>query len=380
MSETVETRPDTAPGSGFSADADTISPPLSFKRILWPLLLSLVVLVVIGIYTFEPAEFRQIVDGLHPWWMTAALATVVARVYVGGWRLDFVSRGRLGRAGGIRGQLAWDFFSNVTPSAIGGAPFAAVYVARDKQIDVGESTACMLFCMLLDQLWFALTIPIILAASVYVDVIPASLGGVGVAGFVIYFVGLLAWVVFFGYATMFRPDYLQRIASWILRFRWLRRFRSRVEREMRQLRHRAKILRSQPIEFYVKGFLLTIGTGLSRYLLLLFVVWSFLDDFDQLLLVLRTAAMTLGSLVLPTPGGAGGIEGLYALFIGPLIPAATLAPTLLVWRFLGYYLFVGLGIFLSTHHMQQTMRRSALEQASSDGRSRPRNTVREEVH
>lgn len=367
-------------GIGYSAQTAAVSSPISFKRILWPLLLSLVVLVVIAAYTFEPAEFRQIVDRLNPWWMTAALASVVVRVYVGGWRLDYISRGRLGRAGGIRGQLAWDFFSNVTPSAIGGAPFAALYVARDNRIDVGESTSVLLFSMLLDQLWIAVTIPIVLAASIYLEVIPASLGDVGMAGFVIYFLGLLAWVVIFGYATMFRPDYLQRIASWIFRFRWLRRFRGRVEREMRQLRHRTKILRSQPPRFYFKSFLLTIGTGLSRYLLLLFVVWSFLEEFDKVLLVLRTAAMTLGSLLMPTPGGAGGIEGIYALFIGPLIPAATLAPTLLVWRFLGYYLFVGLGIFLSTHHVQKTMRRSAQERTTNDGPGGVRKKVREEIH
>jgi hypothetical protein len=379
MSDTVDMSSDVATEIGDSGRADETSPPISFKRILWPLLLSLVVLVVIAVYTFEPAEFRQIVDGLNGWWMTAALASVIVRVYMGGWRLDYISRGRLGRAGGIRGQLAWDFFSNVTPSAIGGAPFAALYVARDKRIDVGESTAVLLFSMVLDQLWIAMTIPIVLIASIYLEVIPASLGDAGTAGFVIYFLGLLVWVVIFAYATMFRPDYLQRIASWIFRFRWLRRFHSRVDREMRQLRHRAKILRSQPPGFYVKSFLLTIGTGVSRYLLLLFVVWSFLEEFDKVLLVLRTAAMALGSLVMPTPGGAGGIEGLYALFVGPLIPAATLAPTLLVWRFLGYYVFVGVGVFLSTHHVQKRMRKDGARPTPGDDPSTPRTSVREKV-
>lgn len=346
---------------------------LSLRKIVWPIVLSLLMLIVIGIFTFRPSEFRQIVGSINVAILGVAVLALVVRVFLGGWRLNLISRGRLGLAGGIRGQLAWDFFSNVTPSAIGGAPFAAVYVARDKQIDMGESTACLLFSMLLDQLWFALTIPVVLAASFWYAVIPESLGDVGVAGFTIYFVGMLVWVTLFGYATLYRPDIMQRLASRIFRIKWLRRFHDRVNSEMRQLRHRARILRSQPFEFYVKGILLTIGAWCVRYLFLLFIVWSFFADFDKVLLLLRTAAMTLGSLVLPTPGGAGGIEGLYALFIGPLIPAAVLAPTLLAWRFLGYYLFVGLGVFLSTHHVQKTRRRKLLEShVEPDGASNRR--------
>ena len=331
---------------------------LTPRKILWPILLSLVVLVGIGVATFEPDEFVQVVDRINVWMLGAALAMVFFRVYFGGLRLNYISRGRLGYATGMRGQLAWDFFSNVTPSAIGGAPFAAVYLAREKHIGVGETTAFMLFSMLLDQLWFALTIPIVIIGSMYLEVIPAAVGHVGLAGFMLYFFAMLAWVVLFGYATMFRPDILQRLASRLFRLRWLRRFHDRVEHSMRQLRRRAKILRSQPPIFYVKGILLTIGTWASRYLLLLFVVWAFYEDFDKALLLLRTAAMTLGSLIMPTPGGAGGIEALYALFIGTLIPAATVAPTLLAWRFLAYYLFVGLGIFLTTHHVQQSISKS----------------------
>lgn len=331
--------------------------PLTLRKIIWPVLLSLAALGVIGYLTFDPASFREVLQQLNPWFLAAAVGTVVVRVYLGAWRLSYVSNGRLSFSQGTRGQLAWDFFSNVTPSAIGGGPFAALYIARDSNIRVGEATALMLFTMLLDQLWFACTIPIVLAATFYVEVIPASLGSFGVAAVTLYFAGILAWVVLFGYATVFRPDLLQRFASRLFRFRWLRRYRERVEREMLQLRRRAQILRSQPLRFYVHGLLLTVGTWVSRFLLLLFIVWSVSDDFDALLLMLRTAAMTLGTLVLPTPGGSGGVEGLYALFIGPLIPQATLAPTLLVWRVLGYYLFVALGIFLSTHHVQQRIRR-----------------------
>lgn len=345
--------------------ADSTHPPvpaatpssISFKRVFWPVLLSLVMLGVVAGFTFDPESFAEIVMRMNPWGLAAAVATLVVRVVAGGWRLSYISGGRIGLMAGVRGQLAWDFFSNISPSAVGGGPFAGVYVARDARMRIGEATALMLFAMLLDQLWFALTIPVVVVASFFVDVIPRSLGTIGAAAFLLYFGAMLVWVVGFGYATLYRPDLLERFARWVFRVKWLRRFRVHVEHEMRQLQRRARILRTQPARFYVNGMLLTALTWMSRYMLLFFVVWAVLDAFDGVLLLLRTAALMLGTIVLPTPGGSGGVEGLYALLIGPMLPKAAVAPTLLVWRVLGYYLFIGVGVFLSTHHVGQAIRR-----------------------
>lgn len=367
MPHQVDTTDVAAAGDGPVSELPTEPSPISPRKILWPVALSLVVLAAIGYFTFEPREFRQVVDGINPWPLAGALGALFMRVYFGGLRLDFISRGRLGIAGGLRGQLAWDFFSNVAPSAVGGAPFAAVYVARDMGIGYGETTAYMVFSIILDQLWFALTIPIVIVASMYLEVIPASVGEVGTAGIMLYFFGMLAWISVFGYATLFRPDILQRITSRFFRLPGLRRFHDRVDYCMDQLRRRARVLRSQSPSFYVKGFLLTFGAWACKYLLLLFVVWSFYADFDKVLLLFRTAAMTLGSLILPTPGGAGGMEALYALFIGTLIPPAIVAPTLLLWRFLAYYMFIGLGAVLTTHHVQRSIRQRLEERIEQPG-------------
>jgi len=68
-------------------------------------------------------------------------------------------------------------------------------------------------------------------------------------------------------------------------------------------------------------------------------------------------AMLFCSVIMPTPGGSGGIEGLYVLFLGPLMPKAIVAPTLFTWRVLGYYLFVALGVFVTTHQVQKSIQR-----------------------
>lgn len=331
--------------------------PVSLRRAAWSVALSLGVMAVIGYYTFEPDAFRQLMDHVNGWLLALTVGTVVLRVFFGGWRLDVVSNGKLGMMGGIRGQLAWDFFSNVTPSTVGGGPFAAAYMAKDRGISLGDATAIILFTMLLDQFWFALSVPLILVCTFYFEVIPESLGAVGTWTFMLYFIGLLGWIFIFGYATFFRPDLLTRFMQRLFSLRWLRRFKKRVLCEMQQLQGRAEMLRTQPPSFYAKGFALTLGTWLNRYALVVCIIWSVYPALDKLTAFLRSIALTLGSLVLPTPGGAGGLEGLYALFMNPLMPDVLVAPTLLTWRVLGYYIFIALGAFLSTHYLHKTLRR-----------------------
>lgn len=329
--------------------------------------LSLVVLLVIGYFTFEPGALRQMAEALNPWLLGLAAATVIVRIWLGGVRLQYISHGRLDLPSSIRGQLAWDFFSNVTPSVIGGGPLAAVYIARDRNISYGESTALLLFAMLLDQLWFALSVPFILSAAFYFEVIPGSLGRVGEWTIVGYFLAILCWVGLFGYATLFRPDLIHQVADRLFRIRWLRRFRGRVSREMVQLRYRSRMLRSQPASFFVNAFGLTVASWIVRYLLLVLIVWSVYPPLDVWLTFMRTAAMTLGTLILPTPGGAGGVEAMYWLFMSPpVMPKPLVAPTLLTWRLMSYYIYIALGVFLSIYQVQKTMRRRTVDGPDGD--------------
>lgn len=330
---------------------------LSPVRLVGSLVLSLGVLVLISVFTFEPDQFERIIGRLNGWWLGAALLTVGIRVGVGGWRLSYVSHGNLRFGDGLRAQLAWDFFSNVTPAAIGGGPIAALYIARDRRIPLGQATALMLYTILLDQILFAVSVPLLLLSTLFVDVFPESLGVVGETAFGLLFLGMLAWVSLFGYAVLFRPELLQALAGKLFRVRGLRRFQDRAAGEMNQLRQRAILLRRQPTGFFVSGLLMTLGIWISKFLLPLFIILSVFNGVDGLLAFVRTVALSLGAVVLPTPGGSGGIEGLYALLLGPLMPATLVAPTLLAWRVLGYYLFIALGVYLSMHQVQQSIRR-----------------------
>lgn len=368
MPPVEETVRSAAPSGDASQPEAPRSGSFSGRGVLVSLLLSLAVIAIVTVATFDARALGEIPKRLNPWLLAAALATVVARVLFGAWRLDYFAGGRIGLWGGVRSQIAWDFFAYITPSTVGGGPFVAAFIAKDRRLPLGETTSIILFAMLLDQIWFALTVPALLVAGLYVEVIPASMGSVGFWAFTLFMLGLVAWVALFAYGTLIRPSVLEALIDRLLRLRWLRRFRERAGQFMADLQRRSAILRAQPASFYGKGFALTTVPWISRYLLVVLLIWSVFPDLDKPLAFLRSMALHLGSIALPTPGGAGGLEGLYALLLGPpLVPEPLVAPTLLAWRTLAFYLFIGVGGAIVAGRIGTSLRRRSARNASGNG-------------
>ncbi len=320
----------------------------------WSVALSAAAIALIGFLTdFDVDALGVMWQRLNGGLLALALLMLGVRTLFGAWRLQYVSEGTLDFTHSLRGQLAWEFFSAVTPSAIGGGPFTAVYVAQDRGIPVGEATAILLYSMLLDQFWTAASVLLLLLALPFMPVFPTTLGFWGMASLLVYFACMLAWTVLFAYTLLRRPELLEKMVGYVFRLKWLQRYQEQVSHHVHQLAERASVLRARGFLFYLNGFLITVGSWLGRYLMLFFLVWSVHPGLEKTLFLVRSVAMTLGSLILPTPGGAGGVEGFYVLFLEPLMPDVFLAPTLLVWRVLGFYLFIALGAFISLHSMRQ---------------------------
>jgi hypothetical protein len=94
---------------------------------------------------------------------------------------------------------------------------------------------------------------------------------------------------------------------------------------------------------------------LCKIALPVIVVLSLLPA-NEILLVLRSLAMNLAFLVIPTPGGSGGVEGLFAIFLGPLIDRkAFIGLAVFVWRIITYYVSIGVGIMAMLWYVNDTV-------------------------
>ena len=318
------------------------------RDLVLPVLLSLGTLAAILYLTYDPHDFAAVAARFRPGVLLLAVATVLGNIVVGGLRIRHVSDGLLRARPSVKAQLTWDFMSAVTPSAMGGAPFAAYFIAKMNKLPVGRVTAVLLFLILMDQLWFVIAIVLLYLSAVWIPVFPnETLGAFGIGTVAAYLGGVVLWIGFFMYATLLRPQILETVIGRVVRFRWLRRFEPTVRREARRLRRQAQSLRGKPVRFYALAAAYTLAVWTLRYSIVFLAALTFSDLARPVLYVFRTIGLWLVGIAMPTPGGAGGMEGLFMLFLAPLLPDGAGGPTVLLWRLISYHLILVLGVFVA---------------------------------
>jgi uncharacterized membrane protein YbhN (UPF0104 family) len=61
-------------------------------------------------------------------------------------------------------------------------------------------------------------------------------------------------------------------------------------------------------------------------------------------------------MFVPTPGGSGGVEGLFLIFFAAFIPEWAEAPVLLGWRAIELHFFIAVGLVLMAATAKRVMR------------------------
>ncbi|PKD42893.1 lysylphosphatidylglycerol synthase transmembrane domain-containing protein [Rhodohalobacter barkolensis] len=304
--------------------------------------LSLISMGIVIYLTYKPGILEHLAPKRLPG-IFVAIGVTFLKVYFFAAKIRFLADKTINWMASIRIALTWDFASAITPSTIGGAP-VATYAMTKEGIKLGKSSAIVLYGVLLDQFWYALAVPILLVSSIYFNVIPDETGMVGnITMFVIY-AGLLIYGGLLAYGLLINPKAMKRMIEVVFRLPLLRKFADKVNAEADNMVDYSRELRQKPISFVVKAFLLSTLSWLCRVALPVIVVLSLLPA-QEVLLVLRSLAMNLAFLIIPTPGGSGGVEGLFAVFLGPLIDrTAFIGLAVFVWRLITYYFSIGLGI------------------------------------
>lgn len=305
-------------------------------------------------YTYTP----DILEKLHVKRLPGlgiALIVSVMRVWFGAARIRFLAEQKLSWIGAFRTMLAWDFTSAVTPSTIGGAPMAT-YAMSKEGIRLGESTAIVLFGVLLDQIWFAMAIPILLIAGIFYEVVPPDIGLIGEGAMLLLYLGLLSYAGLLAYGVLVNPSAIKQIVKAIFRLPFLKRYSQKINEEAENLESYAEEMRKKPFSFVLKAYGLTVLTWLTRISLATIVVLSMLPA-DPVLSSFRSLAMNLTFLIVPTPGGSGGVEFLFVVFQGPLMrdDPAFIGLAVFAWRIISYYISIGFGMMATSWYIRSSV-------------------------
>lgn len=336
-----------------SLHSNQSAPLISFKYLAISIGLSVLSMGIVIYLTYTPGVLEHLKPKRLPG-LFLAIAVTVFKVYISAVRLRFLADRDISLMASVRIMLTWDFASSVTPSTIGGAPMATYAMTREG-IKLGKSSAIILYGVLLDQFWYAFAVPILLISGIFFEVIPDEIGFVGAATMMLIYAGLLIYGALLAYGLLVNPKSLKKIIKKIFRLPLLRKFSEQVNAEADNLENYSHQLRKKPMAFVVKSYLLTVLTWLCKVALPVIVVLSLLPG-DEVLLVLRSLAMNLAFLIIPTPGGSGGVEGLFAIFLGPLIDrTAFIGLAVFAWRIITYYISIGLGVIAMAWYVNHSV-------------------------
>lgn len=310
-------------------------------------------MAVVVYLTYTPGVLEHLKPKRLPGLFIALIVSFL-RLWFSAARIRYLSEKKLSWIASLRVMLSWDFTSSVTPSTIGGAPMAT-YAMTKEGFKLGQSSAIILYSVLLDQLWFALAVPILLVAGLYYEVVPDNIGMVGQASMLLLYAGLLSYAGLMAYGVLKNPSAITKVLNGLFKLPFLRRWQGKVAEEANNLEEYSHELRKKPTSFLLKAFFLTTMSWLARVALPTIVVLSLLPA-DVILSVLRSLAMNLAFLIMPTPGGSGGVEGLFAIFQGPLMDRkAFIGLAVFAWRIISYYITVGMGMMATTWYINRSV-------------------------
>ena len=326
-----------------------LSPQISGKYLTLSITLSLVSMGLLIYWTYSPGLFDRLYWNRTPG-LFIALFVVALRIWFLSAKIRFLSESRLSWIASLRVVLCWEFTSSVTPSTIGGGPMAT-YVMTRENLSLGQSSAIVIYGIMLDQLLLVFVIPVLFIVGIYLPVVPENAGWVGHGAMFLIYLLLLCYATFLTYGVFRNPAILKRTVNFVFSMPFLRKYRYKIAREAETLESYSHELRKKPRSFVIKAFILSTLAWLAKVWLPAIVVLSFVPA-DVLLSFLRGLAMTLAGMFMPTPGGSGGLEGLYALFQGPLMERREfLGIAVFMWRLISFYLVVGAGLIAMSWYL-----------------------------
>jgi uncharacterized protein (TIRG00374 family) len=239
----------------------------------------------------------------------------------------------------------------------------ATYAMNKEGLNLGGATAIMLYSVLLDQIWFAIAIPILLVSGLFFEVVPQEVGFIGEASMFVLYIVLLSYASLLAYGVLVNPAAIKKVVKKLFSLPFLNRMEDRISSEAENLEGYADQLRKKPPSFLLKAFFFSTMSWLARIAIATIVVLSLLPA-PEILSTLRSLAMNLAFLVVPTPGGSGGVEGLFVIFQGPLflveesqvdpeIRESFIGLGLFLWRIISYYISVAIGMAATTWYIKQ---------------------------
>lgn len=299
--------------------------------------------------------------GLAPWFTNATRMWLWAR-FIG---VPLSWRDNLGVT------LGSELASSVVPTSSGTEVMRwGIFV--QKGVPQARAISIVTLCWVQDSLFFALAIPISIVLSRAWELPVLRAVGRQARGKVML-IALVAAAVLFGLWLTWKAVLIGSLGERPRRtgMRWTARLRRRTGRTRAEIAEvRAMVVRRGKLRF-LATWLITAVQWSCRYSVVTALACFLAPQahVDPVLFFLLQWVVFTALNFVPTPGASGGAEAAFVLVYSALLPAAVIGIATAGWRFLTFYLQLGLGSVIFTAMNVADARRAALQRRRERGAS-----------
>ncbi|MCK9162748.1 MAG: flippase-like domain-containing protein [Bacteroidales bacterium] len=263
--------------------------------------------------------------------------------------------------------MIWEFGSAITPSIVGGSA-VAFFIVSLEGIGIARSTSIVLITALLDELFYIIIAPIVI---LFVGVNVAFIHDFDFVFFGFEFGVVTVFFIGYGFMCLLTLIILMAIFIYPNSFRRFLYYLSNRKMFIKRKSDLQKIgddvitssieFKGKSFWFWIKAYLITISSWISRFLVVNFIVLAFSSYGDQLLIFARQLVMWIILCISPTPGSSGVAEFAFPIFFNDFIPLGLGSTLSVLWRLYTYYPYIVLGLIVLPIWTKRVIRRQRLK-------------------
>lgn len=330
---------------------DSILNDIKISKIIPPILIGLLVVGYLMYQQLDLDELRSVAwNGHMLFWILASILCYVIRHWAYSWRLRILTDEEFSWPKSVELIVLWEFASAVSPTTIGGAGVAFFLLAQEK-LSTAKTVSVVLYSMVIDTLFFVLTVPVLYLLFGSNMIRPGA--DTGVYDFAFWsIIGFMAvyGVVFF-YGLFINPRAIKRLLFLIAKIPFLKRFQKDLRKTAMDVVVTSTELRSKPFGFHLRAFTATSIAWIIRFIAINCIIIALVPDvamdmYNQALMYARGESMHIIMSFTPTPGGAGFAEALFGGFYSEYISTGLSTLAALIWRVITYYSYLIAGAII----------------------------------
>lgn len=319
-------------------------------RVVVPVAIGAIVVALLFHHEFKPEVWKSVHFDVR-----TILCIALAWLFMAGrdfgltWRFRSLTDRQLSWKAALRVNFMCEFTSAITPSAVGGSSLGMVFMHREG-IDLGRATTLMLTTLLLDEFFFVVACPVVMALAP-----TGELFGFGDSAFDrglrwvfwLVYAGICIWTFLLFMGILVKPEGIRNALLRLFNLKFLRRWRSAVEELGDNMTATSRSVRTRPVKWWLEAFGATALTWSSRFLVVNALFLAFAAGANQLVVFGRQFVVWVVLMVSPTPGGSGVSEWLFTEYYGDMLANASVALVIaLFWRIITYYVYIFIGVCL----------------------------------